>query len=745
MSCCENHACKTCKFDNRTYEVKNLKVRCNATVDGDLTVNGQIGKKYDYILVGFGTTANVIARKLLDANKSVLILERGHNNVTKTGIRFQEVFNPLAGAANFVDKTGAVVNTSPQLTTDLPWSVLYNPKINISSTGTQRFRSGYSAGNGWGGGGTHYYMNAYRGSDYVYNSYDAATGNTGKWSYNTLLPYLKAFEGYVQRPNNPGPINSDRGTNGPLSIVQMDDWTGVDGVLNDVTLQKFALAPSVGLGYSPDLNSSGVSVGPNYSGFFPVGVSFRQTANQLQLDNMGQPIFPTFGGAFRECTLYAFMNIGEVIDENGNGLNGYDVKVVSDAYVNKVLFKGKKAIGVEYVEDLQRFATTTTTVSTVAFPLVAGVVNVASTAGFPASGRILIDGFYNVTYTGVTATSFTGCNTFLNNKTTPATPQTGLVNAGALVSIGLYQPQIGDPIAGPITGGFIDLVLANTKKVYGKKIILSSGAHSDPLILQRSGVGPAALLNSFNIPVVVDNANVGSNLRSHYNVGVALGPTGASTSARLTTASATAWMGFNLHGLTDPGYIYPNDQVRRIQAALTSGAATPNNLSLATNMYQPKSFGWCNITGVSPLAVPDINLNLYSDAGSLVFPPAFDSDMNRGVAFLKVVKQIVQSSGTLTFTGSLLTAINAGTDLALVNWLKDNISVQFHSAGTCRIGTDVSDSVVDVDLKIHGTCNLYCASLSVLPYAPDGNPNESLSVVAVRLLQTLNIPVLPVP
>jgi choline dehydrogenase len=47
------------------------------------------------------------------------------------------------------------------------------------------------------------------------------------------------------------------------------------------------------------------------------------------------------------------------------------------------------------------------------------------------------------------------------------------------------------------------------------KVILCAGAVEDPCILQRSGIGPSALLNDLGIEVFVDNANVGANMQNH--------------------------------------------------------------------------------------------------------------------------------------------------------------------------------------------------------------------------------------
>ena len=56
-----------------------------------------------------------------------------------------------------------------------------------------------------------------------------------------------------------------------------------------------------------------------------------------------------------------------------------------------------------------------------------------------------------------------------------------------------------------------------------REVILCAGAIHSPAILQRSGIGPAALLQSLGIPVVADRP-VGENLLDHPIMGGAAAP-----------------------------------------------------------------------------------------------------------------------------------------------------------------------------------------------------------------------------
>tara|TARA_B100000886_G_scaffold340453_1_gene310114 strand:- start:10860 stop:12290 length:1431 start_codon:yes stop_codon:yes gene_type:complete len=69
----------------------------------------------------------------------------------------------------------------------------------------------------------------------------------------------------------------------------------------------------------------------------------------------------------------------------------------------------------------------------------------------------------------------------------------------------------------------------------------------------------------------------------------------------------------------------------------------------------------------------------------------------------------------------------------IIKFKKKNFSSGAHFSNTCRIGNNVSDSVVNKNLKLHSVNNLYICDNSVLNFTGNSNPTFSLINLALRL------------
>ena len=72
------------------------------------------------------------------------------------------------------------------------------------------------------------------------------------------------------------------------------------------------------------------------------------------------------------------------------------------------------------------------------------------------------------------------------------------------------------------------------------------------------------------------------------------------------------------------------------------------------------------------------------------------------------------------------------TDDELLRFARGAAWTIFHPCCTCRMGGDASNSVVDANLKVHGTEGLRIADASVFPNITSGNTNASAIMVGEK-------------
>lgn len=259
----------------------------------------------DYIIVGLGTAGSVLARYLSDPvngsfKNSVLVLEAGQNHSNDPTI-FE---GPVFLGQNIEE---LLYNPKYAITKNVP-----DPNFPIAGAfGSES----YSNGRLWFGTSAHNFMGAFRGSSDRWDDLAAAVGNN-QWTYNSLLPlfkFLETFHGVTTTP-------SERGFNGPLQITQFP------GLPTPADPFPAAVSSVTGAPILPDYNVSlgntAVCGGQAYS----------------------TPDFLTrsFGFDFLPLNIMSF---------EGEGQNGRKLQVLGGAQVIRVIFKGTKAVGVEYFLD----------------------------------------------------------------------------------------------------------------------------------------------------------------------------------------------------------------------------------------------------------------------------------------------------------------------------------------------------------------------------------------------------------
>lgn len=254
------------------------------------------------------------------------------------------------------------------------------------------------------------------------------------------------------------------------------------------------------------------------------------------------------------------------------------------------------------------------------------------------------------------------------------------------------------------------------------EIVLSAGALMSPAILQRSGIGPADLLRTLDIPVRCD-LPVGRRLQDHAGFELLLRVPDARP-ARSGHRRGNCTLRHS-SGLPDAGFgdLLLTDVNAERQGDL--GA-------LLCKLAQCFSRGTVEITSPDPDAMPRVDLNLLSDGR--------DRALARYAlrhAF-EVVRAGGYPKGTAVIDVEGHEVDTAMPDRTLDAWTDSIVRDTAHAAGSCPIG-DTSDrwAVLDLQCRVHGVENLRVADLSVTPTVPRANTHLTGVMIGERVADWL--------
>lgn len=235
-----------------------------------------------------------------------------------------------------------------------------------------------------------------------------------------------------------------------------------------------------------------------------------------------------------------------------------------------------------------------------------------------------------------------------------------------------------------------------------KKVILTAGFIS-PLILQASGIGEKALLKSLGIPVLVNNANVGSNLISDPII--TLQGIGAFPTSPETDPKALYTGGALLH---DPSM--PADKDRSLELI---GFASPNEshpelstFTISAILLNMSTRGNIHITNRDPTINPTVDFNYFGN----------EQDILSAIAAYDVMFRTLVGMG-LTPVGP-----NPSDVDAVKAYLSENYNQAYHYSSTCRMSTSVKKGVVSSTGHVFGVKDLIVADICITPFNVKANP-----------------------
>lgn len=265
------------------------------------------------------------------------------------------------------------------------------------------------------------------------------------------------------------------------------------------------------------------------------------------------------------------------------------------------------------------------------------------------------------------------------------------------------------------------------------EVILCAGAIHSPAILQRSGIGPAALLERLGITVRAD-LPVGENLLDHPIIGALLHLRDTAQVNTLMHRHTNCCLRYG-SGLAGAG---ENDMImiagNLAGAALSRNGPDASRGRIAVSVYQAFSQGHVRITSTDPAVDPAVEERMLSDERDLV-------RLRDGVRRLR---EICLSDGVTRIAhraeyGLSGRSMDETLDAAaLDDWLFAEVGDAQHASGTCRMGASGDPrSVVDPECRVLGCTGLRVVDASVMPEVPRANTHLTTVAIAERMADRL--------
>ena len=275
------------------------------------------------------------------------------------------------------------------------------------------------------------------------------------------------------------------------------------------------------------------------------------------------------------------------------------------------------------------------------------------------------------------------------------------------------------------------------------EIILSGGAINSPQILMLSGIGPADHLCKHGIEVKLDLPGVGQNLQDHPTVLVkyactksmaihrALHPVNlamAGTKWLFTRRGPAASVFWEAGGLIRSSHKmdYPDIEIQFGPAGFNfmknNGISLDQAFTIHVDQSRPTSVGHIELRSANPADKPKMFFNYLET----------EDDRQRLIQGIRRTREIIAQKAFDPYRGEeIYPGPDLTTDAELLNYIKANVSTDYHPSCTCRMGMD-ADAVVDEEMRVHGINGLRVVDASIMPRITSANLNAPTQMIAAR-------------
>lgn len=285
------------------------------------------------------------------------------------------------------------------------------------------------------------------------------------------------------------------------------------------------------------------------------------------------------------------------------------------------------------------------------------------------------------------------------------------------------------------------------------EVVLCAGAIQSPQLLELSGIGQRAHLESLGIQVRHDLPAVGENMSDHLQVRCTYKtriPDTINDLMRSPWHKLRAGMSYlfqrkgllagtssTAHAITrsSTDVSHPDVMIRiyhisgadRYSRSKVAGMDPWSGFSVGGFMLYPHSRGSIHCATADPAAAPAIQPNYLADV----------RDQQATVNMLRLIRAVAdQPAMRDVVIEENRPGPDATSDDALLDYCKEIGQTAWHTVGTCRMGS-ANDGVVDSQLRVHGIAGLRVADASVMPTIASSNTNAPSMMIGERAAEML--------
>ena len=281
------------------------------------------------------------------------------------------------------------------------------------------------------------------------------------------------------------------------------------------------------------------------------------------------------------------------------------------------------------------------------------------------------------------------------------------------------------------------------RSVQAGEVILCGGAINSPQLLQLSGIGDAAHLQSLGIDVVADIPGVGANLQDHLEVYIQY-----ASKLPVSIAPGLAWWKrpgigaqwlFQRKGLgatnhfegggfarSNDDVTYPNLMFHFLPIAIRYDGTSPtegHGYQVHIGPMYSDARGWVKIRSTDPLEHPSMQFNYLST----------DQDRREWVEAIQVARSILTQSAFDPFNdGEISPGPSVESEDEILEWVRNDAETALHPSCTAKMGVG-EDAVLDpASMRVHEVDGLRVVDASSFPYVTNGNIYAPVMMLAEK-------------